>query len=100
MKDGKKFHAIIFQTVNEAIAPKDDFPNGRIPDLGDHAARLGVEGNPFGGLEKVADEHAGGLGGIFSDEFGDGLEVVRGLESPPYFSHFRIFCFTLSWEIV
>lgn len=79
---------------------RDDLANGRIPDLRDHAARLRVERYAFSGLKQVADEHAGGLGGIFSDEFGDGLEVVGGLERSLYFSHFRIFCFTLSWEMV
>lgn len=100
MEDRQKFNAILFQTINEAIAPKNDLPNGRIADLWDHPARLGVERYAFCGLKQVADKHAGGLGGIFSYEFGDGLEVVRGLESPLYFSHFRIFCFTLSWEMV
>lgn len=100
MEDRQKFNAILLQTINKALAPENDFPNGRIPRLGDHAAGLGVERYALSGLEQVADEHAGGLGGIFSDEFGDGLEVVGGLESPLYLSHFRIFCFTLSWEMV
>jgi hypothetical protein len=32
--------------------------------------------------------------GICSDELGNGLQIVNGLGSPPYSSHFAIFSLT------
>ncbi|MFA6317029.1 MAG: hypothetical protein WC943_06385 [Elusimicrobiota bacterium] len=73
MIDSQQLDASCFEPIHEAIIAQNEFPDGGIAEFGDHPARFREFGYALNCLEDVDDEKAGVLGGVFLDEFNDGL---------------------------
>lgn len=86
--------------VYDPVVAKNGLAKERVSRLWNDSPGVGKAPDPFNDGEDIHHEQACLVRRVLGYAFGEGLEIVRRLRRPPYFSHFAILSFTCGWATV